>query len=229
MKNSQSNIEYYNAIATEYNNMLKKDLDIIIRQKVANQFCNIVRNGAVLDFGGGTGLDLSWLSDNNHTVYFCEPSAGMREIAISDHSDLPKNNIIFLDDLQADFRQWHLQLPFAEQVDAVLSNFAVLNCIQDIELLFQNLALVIKQRGHLMALVLTQKFAKMQRGNFYSILASLIHKKPVSVRISYKKHQQTVHIHSVKEIIKASETKFNFCGSQPVDSSVFTLINLQRK
>ena len=162
MKTGSENILYYNAIANEYNDMLDKNPDRIVREKVANKFCSIVKEAAVLDFGGGTGLDLEWLADNNHTIFFCEPSIGMRETAICNYANLLHDNVIFLDDFAADFRQWHLQLPFPVKVDAVLSNFAVLNCIPDIELLFQKLAVVVKPGGNIIALVLTKNLKKIK-------------------------------------------------------------------
>jgi len=229
MKSNQSNIEYYNAIATLYNRMLSNDSDKNIRKKVADTFCAIVNHAVVLDFGGGTGLDLRWLSDNNQTVFFCEPSAGMRNIAVSDPSNGRDNKVIFLEDVATDFRQWDVKLPFVEKVDAVLSNFAVLNCIQEIELLFQNLSLVVKSRGYLIALILTKHSEKTLFGMFYRGLRSFIHAKPMSVKIFHQEHQQTVHIYSLKEIIKASKATFDFCGCELIESSVFTLIKLQRK
>jgi SAM-dependent methyltransferase len=229
MKTGSKNILYYNAIANEYNEMLDKIPDKIAREKVADKFCSIVKDGIVLDFGGGTGLDIQWLTNKNFTVFFCEPSTGMRERAISAYSNLPQDKIIFLDDSATDFRQWHLQLPFPVQVDAVLSNFAVLNCIPDIELLFQSLALVIKPGGNMIALVLTKKLKNKLDGNFRSILKSFIPYGPATLNITYKKHGQTVYVYSIKEIIKAASKKFNFCSSEILPASDFTLIHLKRK
>jgi SAM-dependent methyltransferase len=229
MKPVNENILYYNAIANEYNDMVGKSADKIVREKVANKFCSIVKASVVLDFGGGTGLDLEWLAANNHAIYFCEPSAGMREKAICSYKDFLRANVIFLDDSAADFRQWHLQLPFNEKVDAVLSNFAVLNCVPDIDLLFQNLAVVVKPGGNIIALVLTRKIKGMLKGNFRSILKSFIQQKPASINVRYKKNQQTVYIYSINEIIKASRKHFNFCNSEVLPASGFTLIHLKRK
>jgi SAM-dependent methyltransferase len=229
MKPVNENILYYNAIANEYNDMVGKSADKIVREKVANKFCSIVKASVVLDFGGGTGLDLEWLARNNDTVFFCEPSAVMREKAICSRKDLPHDTVIFLDDSAADFRQWHLQLPFNEKVDAVLSNFAVLNCVPDIDLLFQNLAVVVKPGGNIIALVLTRKIKGMLKGNFRSILKSFIQQKPASINVRYKKNQQTVYIYSINEIIKASRKHFNFCNSEVLPASGFTLIHLKRK
>lgn len=229
MKNNRNNILYYDAIAIEYNNMLENDSDKIVREKVAGKFCSIVKEAAVLDFGGGTGLDLGWLADSNHTVFFCEPSSGMREKAICNHKNLLHDKVIFLDDPATDFRQWRLRLPFAVKVDAVLSNFAVLNCIPDIELLFQNLAVVVKPGGNIIALVLTKKLKKILNGSFRGIFKYFIHNGPATINVRYKKHQQTVYIYSIKEIIKASEKNFDFCSSEGLTASGFTLIHLKRK
>lgn len=227
MKAGSDNIVYYNAIANEYNDMLDKKPDRIIREKVATTFCTIVKDAVVLDFGGGTGLDLRWLSDKNHTIYFCEPSAGMRETAIRNCAGL-LHNVIFLDDLSSDFRQWHLHPPLPVKADAVLSNFAVLNCIPDIAVLFENLATVVKPGGNFMALVLTKSLKKMLSRNLYSTVKSFIHNTPASINIRYKKHRQTVYIHSIKEIIKASQNYFDFCSNEVLHTAGFTLIHLKR-
>ena len=226
---SKQNISYYNAVADEYNDMLDKEPDRIIRKRVAHKFCSIIKNGTVLDFGGGTGLDIQWLTSKGFTVFFCEPSSGMRERAIADHSNLPKDRITFLDNSSTDFRRWHSQLPFVEKVDAVLSNFAVLNCIPDIELLFKSLALVIKPGGNMIALVLTKSLKKNLRLDFQNMLKSFVHRGRTTLNIWYKKHGQTVYVYSIKEIEKASAKDFIFCGSEVLPSSVFTLIHLKRK
>ena len=229
MKSGSENILYYNAIANDYNDMLDKNPDRIVRKKVARKFCSIVKASAVLDFGGGTGLDLDWLAEHNQTIFFCEPSSGMREKAIGNHQDLQRNKVIYLNDFAADFRQWHLKLPFAVKVDAVLANFAVLNCIPDIELLFQNLAIVIKPGGNIIALVLTRDLKKMLKRNFRDILKSFIHHESVTMNVRYKKYQQTVYIYSINEIIKASKNDFIFCSSECFPGSGFTLLHLKRK
>ncbi|MEP6950890.1 MAG: class I SAM-dependent methyltransferase [Ginsengibacter sp.] len=229
MKPRSENILYYNAIANEYNEMVDKDADRMVREKVANKFCSIVKASVVLDFGGGTGLDLEWLTGNNHTVFFCEPSAGMRERAMRSHKDLQHNNVIFLDDSATDFRRWHVQPPFPVKVDAVLSNFAVLNCIPDMELLFRNLAVVVKPGGNIIALVLTKNIKEIWKGHFRSILKSFINREPASILVRYKENQQTVYIYSIKEIIKASRKYFNFYSSELLPASGFTLIHLKRK
>ncbi|MGH2565714.1 MAG: class I SAM-dependent methyltransferase [Ginsengibacter sp.] len=225
----EQNISYYNDIAPQYNTMVDKDSDKSVRQKVADKFLNICKNATVLDFGGGTGLDLEWLSESNFKIFICEPSKAMREIAIAKNKILANQNVIFLDDAATDFRQWNHVLPFEEKANAVLANFAVLNCIPDIELLFSRLALIIKPQANIIALALTKDLKKLCRTNFKSFFRSFIYNEPLSINIQYQNHQQTVYIYSVPEIIKASKNDFIFCSSERLHSSDFTLIHLMRK
>ncbi len=225
----EQNISYYNHIAVEYNSMVDKNADNNVRQLVANKFSNIVRYGVVLDFGGGTGLDLRWLTDNNDKIFFCEPSNAMREIAIRTGKNLINQNIIFLDDLSTDFREWHKQLPFTEKVDAVLANFAVINCIPGIELLFQNLASLIKPGGNVIALVLARKLNELLTAHFRKVLKYFFFGESISINMQHQNHQQTVYIYSIDEIIRGSKNNFIFRSSELLPDSDFTLIHLTRK
>lgn len=228
MSNSKENIAYYDAIATEYNEMLDKKPDRLIREKVANKFCNIVKEAIVLDFGGGTGLDLEWLAANNNTIFFCEPSAGMRQKAMSTYTGAHYKKVIFFENADADFTQWSLKSPFTVKVNAVLANFAVLNCIRDVKLLFQNLAIIVKPGSNMFALVLTGDATKPGR-IFNNIFKTFSIKKTATVVIKYRKHHQTVYLHSISEIINSSAQYFDFCSSEIFKGSPFTLIHLQRK
>ena len=91
------NISYYNEIADFYDHIMeKKDSNKIVRGKVAEKFCDIVKEGNVLDFGGGTGLDLDWLTSKGYSVFFCEPSSGMREKAVNHNNNLLNHpNVLF--------------------------------------------------------------------------------------------------------------------------------------
>lgn len=216
------NISFYNAIAEEYDAILEKeDSNRIVRQKVEARFRDTVKEGWVLDFGGGTGQDMEWLIHHRYNVIFCEPSGGMRSKAIQHNNDILRSDrIIFLEDAEADFTGWSRELPFDRKVDAVLSNFAVLNSIGDIDLLFRNLSLVLKPRGHLFALVLNSG-ASGRRLPF--------RRQPRKMQVKYKQHAQSVFLHPEKAIRKGSAAWFEFCGSEPIDGSGFSLIHLTRK
>jgi ubiquinone/menaquinone biosynthesis C-methylase UbiE len=226
---TEQNLSYYNSIAKQYNNMVNKNSDRTVREKVSNKFSSVVQNATVLDFGGGTGLDLEWLMKNNNKIIFCEPSGAMREVAMEAHKNLAEQNIIFLDELHADFRQWNVHPPIDEMVDAVLSNFAVLNCIPDIELLFKNLAPFIKDGGNVIALVLTKDFRKIIKTNFKSVLRSLVFKTPVSINLLFQNHQQTIYVYSIKEIMNAAKNSFTILSHETLPGSNFALIHLIKK
>jgi len=161
-ESEHKNVAFYNEIANEYDTILYHDkTNEIIRRRVKEKLLGVVKHGVVLDFGGGTGLDLEWLTTNKYEVVFCEPSPGMRQIAIERaKSMLYKTNILFLENDKADFTQWQSSSPNANRLDAILSNFAAINCIGEIELLIANLARLIKPGGHFIALVLQYGYRK---------------------------------------------------------------------
>jgi SAM-dependent methyltransferase len=219
MKNSS----FYNEIAEEYDALMDKEgSNGVVRRKVADKFLGTVASGRVLDFGGGTGSDLEWLTKHPYQVIFCEPSAGMKEQALFRYQNGIRPGLVdFLSGAQSDFTEWHKNLPFHPAADAVLANFAVVNCISDIGLLFRNLALVLKPGGSLIALVLRPKWLHTLRS-----FAGLT---PDTLEVRYKEHSQTVYVHTAKAIQKASAPYYTFSSRTSLPGSVFSLIHLTRK
>jgi SAM-dependent methyltransferase len=231
------NISFYNEIAGNYDAMMEREgSNDDVRRRVAEKFRKEVPvSSRVLDFGGGTGGDLAWLIHDGYHVLFCEPSEAMKEQAINRFQNLVDGGVAeslvedpvhgkveeFLDGMAVDFTSWRENLPFAATVDAILANFAVLNNISDIELLFRNLALVLKSGGSLVALVLRPKLRHELRS-----WAGL---PPDTREIRYNERLQSVHIHSQRAIRKASAANFHFCGKQSLAESGFLLIHLTRK
>jgi SAM-dependent methyltransferase len=225
------NILYYDAIADEYETMLNNDVkNLLIRDVVAKKFSTVVKGGHVLDFGGGTGLDLKWLIKHRYPVSFCEPSDAMRRIAMeSVLRDWPDAAISFLNDEQTDFRNWTESFPFGEARDAALANFAVINCIPDLGFLFEKLSLVLKPGGQLIALVLDDHFLKRLRSNPRDTIRSIFSRKPVNLVIEYKNQRQKVYVYSVSAIRKASIPKFDLISHNRLKGFGFRLIHLIRK
>ncbi len=227
--NTQSN-PFYNEIAGSYNAMLDNEpSNQVVRQAVAERFRGIVPAGWVLDFGGGTGLDLAWLTNAGYHVIFCEPSTKMREKAIQYTSIELRNDIIFLDEGNTDYSSWHKKLPFEQKVEGVLSNFAVINCIPDIELLFKNIAEVIKPGGHFIALILYYDLKKNLKAHSRNALKSFLSGKPFVKNVRFNQHHHQVFIYSMGQIRKACLPFFNIHGSEQLTGSEFSLIHLTRK
>ena len=227
---SEQNILYYDKIADSYDRILDQEsLNDTVRKKVENKFTSYVKPGLVLDFGGGTGRDLKWLTENHYKIFFCEPSEGMKEKAMQYNQNvLHKNDINFLEKVKTDFTTWNQELPFTEKVDAILSNFAVINCIPQIDLLFKNLALVIKPGGALVALILDDK-ARGLISRLRNAIRSFITKTPRTIEIKYKEHQQTVYVYTTKQIKRASKLYFDFINRESLPGFGFILIHLVRK
>ena len=228
---SRQNISYYNEIAAGYNSLLEKDAtNKIIRKIVAEKFINTVKPGWVIDFGGGTGQDLPCLTAYNYDIIFCEPAAGMRMIAKHYRTANPGTNTInFLEGDNTDFRNWEEILPFKQKADGVLANFAVFNCIPDIDRLFINLSQVMNPGGHVIALIMNNRLNRMLRQYFRSTIKSLISGKPLTISISYHSEMQTVYIYSGAAIKKAFEKYFTLQSEEILTGDGFKLLHLVKK
>lgn len=227
----QQNISYYDEIADQYNTLLtQEDSNKLVRQQVKKQLLQALPAGTVLDFGGGTGLDLGWLSANHYNIIFCEPSAGMREKAISHNKELLHNNSIqFLNDSQTDFTAWQEQRPFPQSVDAILANFGVLNAIPDISLLFHNLSLVVSSGGHFLAVVLDRPLKKMWQWHRRNTVTTLLFRTPFVMYVWHKGFRQTVYVHTAKAIQQAASPHFKLRDCQLITGTSFILLHLVKK
>ena len=222
----EKNRSYYNEIAPEYDAILDEEgTNKIIRKRVEEKFTSLVKSGTVLDFGGGTGRDLQWLISNNYKVIFCEPSENMRQKAI----DLYKNNssVQFLNNDNTDFTRWLGKAPFSTKLDAVLSDFAVINCIDDIRLLFKTLAQIIKPGGDVVALMLKHGYKKSLTWKIREATRYFFNHNPLVINIQFNGHKQVVYVYSMNEIKKASSEDFEIRSYE--DLFEFTLFHFVRR
>jgi ubiquinone/menaquinone biosynthesis C-methylase UbiE len=226
---SRQNNVYYNAIAPDYDRILEKDeVNFIVRQKVAAEFSKIVRKGRVLDFGGGTGLDIGWMSQNHYHISFCEPSHAMRKIAmVKAQKNHPSAVVTFFDESKTDFRTWDDSFPFEFKVHAILANFGVLNCIKDIELVFGKMALALQSEGNFFALILNSSLKNRLRSNTRGTLQSIFSNRTVTSYVDYNGKRQLIYLHSLKEMSCAFNPYFELISTSHFE--VFTMIRLKRK
>lgn len=223
------NISYYDEIAPVYDQIMDADRsNEQVRKKLREKLRRLLQSGWVIDFGGGTGLDLDWLSQAGYHIIFCEPSEAMRTKAIQLNNTAVMNpDIHFLDSANTDFMQWRRQAPFHRKADALIANFGVINYIPDLDALFQNLAVALKPGAHVLLVTLKLSLKKRLRWHRRNALKSLFFRIPFVMYITYHAKRQTVFVHTEKEIRKAAARHFEFRESQPVTG--FTIIHLTRR
>lgn len=223
------NISYYNEVAGTYDSIMHNEhSNRIVRENVKEKFLTRVEPGWVLDFGGGTGLDLEWLT-MNYNVIFCEPSPAMREKAVEYNATvLQKSNVIFLESPKTDFNTWAGTRPFSQRLNGILCNFGVINYIPNIANLFNSLASVIRPGGHLLGIILDLSFKKRLKWHRRNAIRSLIFGSTFKMHIPYKEQRQTVFVYTVQEIKNASAKYFHYQDSTSAPAYDFTLIHLVR-
>lgn len=222
-------IEYYDSVAADYDEILgKNSMNKAIRATVAKKFSEIVEKGVILDFGGGTGGDLPWLTEQGYQVIFLEPSSKMREVAIKNNKHLiASGQVGFLKDDETKIHNWSDHAPFGP-VNGVLSNFAVLNNIADLKETFEKLSRTMRQGGSIIALVLKANFRRFMKISFPRTIKNLFTRHPFIVVTRYQDKQQTVYLHTLTEIKKTSSLYFSLNAVIPIKSSEFILLHLKR-
>jgi ubiquinone/menaquinone biosynthesis C-methylase UbiE len=218
--------DFYDSIATAYNGHMT-DSDKKVRESVHQLFSTHVTKGDVLDFGGGTGLDLPWFLSNKYRVSFVEPSANMRAVARANNES--KGEVQFVES-NTDFTKWNeSQLPFSGKVNGILANFAVLNCIENIDGLFQKFALVASKDCYVVTTIIDSRFNSMMKN--YSILTALRILSQSKLKI-YNRHDEKLHptyIHSMSSIKNASKEYFDLVSITPLESSTFVVLVFKKR
>jgi SAM-dependent methyltransferase len=220
---------FYNRIAPEYDKFMTGSA-IDFRNLYSAVFKQYVKNGAVLDFGGGTGLDLPWLLDYFNKVWFIEPSSGMREQAKQTSFSMKDKDKLVILDQNLDFMTWQeSDLPFQGLADGISANFAVLNCIENPQMLFEKIALLCKEGGYFLATVIDPAPLKLRSNYEAKVAIKALLRKKIVICNNYNGVGHSTYIHSVSHIKRASSGYFNLIEYKPVKETVFAIIVLRRK
>ncbi|MBY0425903.1 MAG: class I SAM-dependent methyltransferase [Cytophagales bacterium] len=221
---------YYDAVAKDYNELLEsKAKNAIVRNRVAEYIQKVNPSGPILDFGGGTGMDLPWLSLLGQKIYFCEPSSGMRKEAELQKNTIQTTEIQILGTDSTDFTKWKKSSPFDEGLGAILANFAVLNHIDNLKLLFENLAFTLNDGGSFFALVLSSSTKWYSLEGLKNFTKQLLKKEPPKVVASYQNHSQIAYLHSIHSITSASAAYFKIEYIEEMALYGFTFIHLKKR
>lgn len=220
--------DYYDVVAADYDRLFDEVIsNKIVRRSVQEYFTSRVQDAVVMDFGGGTGLDLPWLLEISRKIYFCEPSSKMREIAMARVNNHPsQGKIVFIEEESSDISNW--EIPFPDKMDACLANFAVLNNIRTPGAAFEKLALVIKSGGDLILNVLDARWGMLMRRYPIEFLRSFLSKEVVT-HTKYRGVTQTVYLHSPTKLAMSADPYFELQGSLPLKAFGFMLLHLRRR
>ena len=234
MMNKKNNylpvVEFYDLIADEYDSLLNKNPDdISIRNFVKQTFLSFVKQGTVLDFGGGTGMDLPWLCENNFKIYFCEPSQKMRLQAkkLNDET-LKSEEIIFLEGSETDFHLWTENNPFPGKINAILLNFSVLNCIDDIDELFFSFSEIISCDGSVFVTALDTTLTGRINHMLNKLYSAAKGRTSSASSPHYQNKKHKVFRHSLAKIKASALNYFSIKNIFPMRKRGLMLIHLQR-
>lgn len=190
--------EYFNAIADSYEEMVQHKSGRETRSDIKNYIEKVRGINTVLDFGGGSGLDLPWLLEYEKVI-FCEPADRLREkvesLSLQEHQ---KRKLIVPDDSFHDFRNWSGEhFDQDHKVEALLANFGVINNIEELEVVFEKWDLAIRKNGHLFISAL----------KFSSLKALLFPHKRIR-KMEYNGAEMKVYYYTPREIISAADPYF---------------------
>jgi SAM-dependent methyltransferase len=227
----EQNVQYYDSIAHEYDQVLNQSgSNERARENVARRFLRSVTPGKVMDFGGGTGRDLPWLTSTGYEVYFCEPSPNMRKKAMDLEANvLHSNRISFLDDAHSDFTAWLEDPPFTCKINGLLANFAVVNNIGNTELLFESLGSLMVRGALVMGLMLdTEHSLNYSMSWLQRLKAKWLHRPP-AFSTSYQGLSQQVFLYSPADIRRTSSPYFILEETESLEGTGFCFFQLRKK
>ena len=155
---SERNARYHTHIAPEYDaRMAQHPGNSWVRDAFRQVVIETVPPGSLLlDFGCGTGMDSLWYAQQGYRVLAYDNAPGMmKELERQCAREIVAGQVV---PLHADYDHFPEVLQRAARPDAVVSNFAALNHIQELRLLFSVLADHLDPPGYVIANVLNPLF-----------------------------------------------------------------------
>jgi ubiquinone/menaquinone biosynthesis C-methylase UbiE len=153
---SQTSPPPFDAVAEDYD---RKFTDSQIgraqRSSVWDELAKTFRAGdRILEIGCGTGVDACFLANLGVKVFACDSSPAMIGVATRRITEARKSSLVALQVLSAENLA---SLEASSRFDGVLSDFGVLNCVEDLRGLVTNLARLL-QPGAKAALCLMGRY-----------------------------------------------------------------------
>jgi SAM-dependent methyltransferase len=224
-----TNISFYDELAPDYEKMIRREpANGDTRMAVAEIFSSTVKKGLVIDFGGGTGQDLLWLSESGYSILFYEPSAGMRKEAIRKIYAMKNREVIKIAGENLNTTISLADLP-AVSAEGAIANFAVLNCIDKPIAVFEAMAGRLNTNASFFILVLSKLYRRKMMPGLATKLNKLFSRRPFKIRLGNGKKSQLLFLHSEKELEHQASAWFNKAGEWLLQSGDYTLIHFLKK
>jgi predicted TPR repeat methyltransferase len=216
-------IDVYDNLAEGYDEAIASlQQNVITRKFVREKVLSLTTaHLAALDFGGGTGLDIDWLSGAFEKVYFVEPSQKMREQAVERSRGV--RNVVFTE--MTDFRQWDLHT-FNPAPSVTLANFAVLNSIVAIDEFFEVMATCMGPDALIFALVLDSLPGRLP---LVKRIAAMFRRRNGAKSVVYHGKLHNTIVHPERRMKTAAGGHFEVTGEYAVENSSFILYLFRRK
>ena len=140
----------FDQVAASYDEVATSRLGRILRARVHGRLEPHMRTGArVLDIGCGTGIDAAWMHERGATVTAIDAS---QEMVHATQARLGDGATVAVRDLNDATWATDLDGPF----DLALSNFGVLNCVDDLPRFASDLAALLHPGATLIAVPMTR-------------------------------------------------------------------------
>lgn len=225
-----STTHFYNEIASEYDRQLSGAGDRMVRHQVAEFFKAKVPAGSIMDFGGGTGLDLPWLTECGYHVFFCEPAEKMRRQAEIASSSGAQASVIFLSGSKCDFHSWAPEGPPVNvKLNAILANFGVINYIDELPILFEKFSFCLKDNGSVVINLLHPVKYKLLTRYLKNSVRAFINGEKIKAGSRYGDIAHQTTLYSVSDIKRAAEKYFVLNQYFRLDKSDFLLLHLVKR
>lgn len=144
---SGSAVVAFDAIAQDFDARFGSWLSVAAQRRAVRRVVRkVLRPGcSILELGGGTGQDAHWLSSHGYEVLLTDGSPAMTAVAGRKLAGLRASvEQLTCEDLEL-FADRHLQSN--EAFDAIFSNFAALNCVQDLSAVARGMSRLVKPGG----------------------------------------------------------------------------------
>jgi ubiquinone/menaquinone biosynthesis C-methylase UbiE len=165
---------------------------------------------SLLELGGGTGLDAEWFMERGRSVLLTDPSPSMVRIAKSRLRpfNAPEPLVCAAEDLAQ----------VSGIFDGVYSNFAALNCVEDLGALGSQLARRVRTGGRLMLVVFGvvvpgEWVTQLLRGR-YKQMFRRITKRSVRARVSGNEFE--IWYHSRRNLARSFAPWFSLAGMRGI-------------